>query len=99
MTESEPIATVRNLRKSYDSITAVDGVSFDIMRGEVFGLLGPNGAGKTTTISILSGILQPTGGEVRVAGFDARASVPAMRMALGVVPQELSIYMKLTGRE
>jgi ABC-2 type transport system ATP-binding protein len=69
------------------------------MQGEVFGLLGPNGAGKTTTISILSGILQPTDGEVHVAGFDARKSEPAMRMALGVVPQELSIYMKLTGKE
>ena len=99
MADTEPIATVRSLRKNYDAITAVDGVSFDIMQGEVFGLLGPNGAGKTTTISILSGILQPTDGEVMVAGFNARESVPAMRMALGVVPQELSIYMKLSGRE
>ena len=99
MTETEPIATVRGLRKNYDAITAVDGVSFDIMRGEVFGLLGPNGAGKTTTISILSGSLQPTEGDVHVAGFDALHPVPAMRMAIGVVPQELSIYMKLTGRE
>lgn len=98
-TQMEPIATVRDLRKNYDAITAVDGVSFDILRGEIFGLLGPNGAGKTTTISILSGILQPSAGDVQVAGFDARAAVPAMRMALGVVPQELSIYMKLTGRE
>jgi ABC-2 type transport system ATP-binding protein len=96
---TEAIASVRGLRKNYDAITAVDGVSFDIMRGEVFGLLGPNGAGKTTTISILSGILQPSGGEVQVAGFNARETAPAMRMALGVVPQELSIYMKLTGRE
>src|SRR5579862_7242402 len=99
MAEPEAIATVTNLRKNYDSITAVDGVSFEIMRGEVFGLLGPNGAGKTTTISILSGTLQPTSGEVEVEGFDARVSAPAMRKVIGVVPQELSIYMKLTGRE
>ncbi len=99
MADPEAIATVRGLRKNYDSITAVDGVSFNIMKGEVFGLLGPNGAGKTTTISILSGILQPTSGDVQVAGFNAREAAPAMRMALGVVPQELSIYMKLTGRE
>jgi ABC-2 type transport system ATP-binding protein len=99
MADTEPIATVHGLRKKYDSITAVDGVSFNIIQGEVFGLLGPNGAGKTTTISILSGSLQPTDGEVRVAGFDARKSAPAMRMALGVVPQELAIYLKLTGRE
>jgi len=96
---TEQIATVRNLHKNFDAITAVDGISLDILQGEVFGLLGPNGAGKTTTISILSGSLKPTSGEVHVAGFDACKAPPAMRMALGVVPQELSIYMKLTGRE
>jgi len=97
--ELQAIASVANLRKCYDSLVAVDGVTFEIRQGEVFGLLGPNGAGKTTTISMLSGILAPTSGEVTVAGFDARVPQKAMRMALGVVPQELAIYAKLTGRE
>ncbi len=96
---SQPIATVRDLRKSYGSLIAVDGVSFDIQEGEVFGLLGPNGAGKTTTISILSGILPPTSGDVSVIGLDTKTGGAPLRMAIGVVPQELAIYQKLTGRE
>lgn len=99
MAENGPIAAVRGLRKTYENLTAVDGVSFEIQPGEIFGLLGPNGAGKTTTISILAGILPPTEGEVMVAGYDARrASIP-MKRALGMVPQELAIYLKLSGRE
>src|SRR5579871_3263724 len=97
--ETEPIAQVRNLRKEYGAIVAVDGVSFEIRRGEIFGLLGPNGAGKTTTISMLAGILTATSGEVRVAGHDARHASVAMKRALGMVPQELAIYKKLTGQE
>src|SRR5690348_88791 len=96
---TEPIAQVRDLRKQYDTLTAVDGIQFEIRRGEIFGLLGPNGAGKTTTISMLAGILPPTSGEIRVAGYDARHAGVAMKRALGVVPQELAIYKKLTGKE
>ncbi len=99
MPSDDNIASVRNLRKRYDTLTAVDGVSFDIRRGEIFGLLGPNGAGKTTTISMLAGILPPTEGEIVVAGHDAAHAGMAVKRALGVVPQELAIYPKLTGRE
>jgi ABC-2 type transport system ATP-binding protein len=99
MGDNDCIVQVRDLRKQYDALTAVDGVTFDIVRGEIFGLLGPNGAGKTTTISILAGILAPTAGEVQVAGHDVRRGSVAMKRALGVVPQDLAIYPKLTGRE
>jgi ABC-2 type transport system ATP-binding protein len=98
MGETDFMVRIRGLRKAYDEIIAVDDVSFDIRRGEIFGLLGPNGAGKTTTISILSGILAPTGGEIELSGQPYRPT-PAMRRLLGVVPQELAIYPKLTGAE
>ena len=90
------LITVNGLRKNFDSLTAVDGVSFEIRQGEVFGLLGPNGAGKTTTISMLSGTLQPTAGTVNMAGVPEG---PERRRALGIVPQDLAIYLKLTARE
>ncbi len=99
MNSNDNIATVRNLRKCYDTLTAVDDISFEIKRGEIFGLLGPNGAGKTTTISMLAGILPPTSGEIVVDGHDASQAGAAVKRALGVVPQELAIYPKLTGRE
>ncbi|MCW3095423.1 MAG: ABC-type multidrug transport system, ATPase component [Chthonomonadaceae bacterium] len=99
MISNDNIATVRNLRKVYDTLTAVDGISFEIKRGEIFGLLGPNGAGKTTTISMLAGILPPTGGEIVVDGHDASQAGTAVKRAIGVVPQELAVYPKLTGKE
>jgi len=99
MISNDNIATVQNLRKVYDTLTAVDGISFEIKRGEIFGLLGPNGAGKTTTISMLAGILPPTIGEIIVDGHNAAQAGPAVKRALGVVPQELAVYPKLTGKE
>jgi ABC-2 type transport system ATP-binding protein len=90
--------SVRDLRKSYGATVAVDGVSFDVARGECFGLLGPNGAGKSTTINALVGALAPDAGEVRVDGDGdpARADV---RKKIGVAPQSLAIYDELTGDE
>jgi ABC-2 type transport system ATP-binding protein len=79
--------------KTYDTpkgpLRALDGVSFDIQRGEFFGLLGPNGAGKTTLISILAGLVRATSGSVQVMGHDVVADYAAARRAIGVVPQEL----------
>ncbi len=97
--ETAIIIGVRDLRKRYDALTAVDGVSFEIARGEIFGLLGPNGAGKTTTISMLAGILPPTEGVIALNGRETRGDDPARKRAIGVVPQELAIYPSLTGRE
>src|SRR6478672_7298000 len=71
------------------SLTALDGVSFDIEEGEFFGLLGPNGAGKTTLISILAGLARPTAGRVAVLGHDVQSDYAEARRKLGVVPQEL----------
>ena len=80
--------------------TAVDGVSFQVERGEVFGLLGPNGAGKSTTIRMLCTLVEPTSGTARVAGFDVTRQSNLVRQNLGtVLAGERSVYWKLTGRE
>jgi ABC-2 type transport system ATP-binding protein len=87
---------VRELRKSYDGVEAVRGISFEIRAGEVFGLLGPNGAGKTTTVEILEGYRRPDGGEVSVLGVDPRRAGPDWRERIGVVPQSGDLYPNLT---
>jgi len=85
-----PILSIRDLRKSYASgHIALDGVDLDIREGEIFALLGPNGAGKTTLINIVCGIVQASGGTVRVAGFDHVAQYRQARCEIGLVPQEL----------
>lgn len=89
---------IDHLRKSYGSLVAVDDLSLDIRRGEVFGLLGPNGAGKTTTISMAVGLLPPDRGTVEIdgAGSPSKASV---RSSIGVAPQALALYDELSGQE
>ena len=93
------IVEVRDLVKRFGEHTAVNGVSFDVERGEVFGLLGPNGAGKTTTIKMLITLLPPTGGSARVAGFDIVHQKADVRRSIGYVPQALSADGTLTGYE
>lgn len=88
---------VDSVKKSFGELKAVDGLSFEIGRGEAFGLLGPNGAGKTTTISMLVGLLTPDEGSVRVDGEDP--TQPRCREQIGVAPQALSLYEELSGRE
>ena len=87
---------VHELRKQYGDLVAVDGISFAAEPGRIFGLLGPNGAGKTTTISCISGLLTPTSGRVSVMGHDVVREVKASRQHLGVVPQELALYLDLS---
>ncbi len=89
---------VQDLRKSYGSLVAVDGVSFEVRGGETFGLLGPNGAGKTTTISMMIGVLTPDAGSITVNGT-ARPTQAAARRAIGVAPQSLALYEDLTAVE
>lgn len=89
---------VENLRKSYNSLIAVDGISFEIYKGECFGLLGPNGAGKTTTIHLLTGLIQPDSGMIEIGGT-TDPTRPEVRKQLGVTPQSLAIYDDLTGKE
>ena len=90
---------VHELRKSYDGVEAVRGISFSIGSGEVFGLLGPNGAGKTTTVEILEGYRRPDGGEATVLGVDPRLAGAAWRERIGVVPQSGELFPNLTVKE
>lgn len=87
------------LSKVFGSITAVDSVSLDIARGEVFGILGPNGSGKTTTIRILCGLLEPTSGSATVAGFDVRTEGEKIRRNIGYMSQRFGMYDDLTVAE
>ena len=88
-----------NLVKRYSEVTAVDGVSLEIKKGEVFGLLGPNGAGKTTLINMLSTLVRPTSGTALVAGHDITKEPLEVRRNIGIVFQEPSVDDLLTGRE
>ncbi len=90
---------VRDLRKRYADIQAVDGVTFDVQRGEVFGMLGPNGAGKTTTVEIMEGLRVPDAGEVRVLGLDATRETDALKERIGVQLQTAALFPNLTVAE
>jgi ABC-2 type transport system ATP-binding protein len=94
-----PAISVRELRKSYDGVEAVRGISFEVEAGEVFGLLGPNGAGKTTTVEVLEGYRTRDGGTVEVLGFDPQRAEPAFRERIGVVLQQSELWPNLTVRE
>jgi ABC-2 type transport system ATP-binding protein len=90
---------VLDLYKNYGPTRALDGVSFDVREGEVFGLLGPNGAGKTTLLSIVSCLLGPDAGEARLLGRRLSTGDREVRRLIGIVPQELAVYGELTARE
>ncbi len=99
MPESQSLIEARDLVKRYGTKVAVNSISFDVKAGEIFGFLGPNGAGKTTTIKIIVGLLQPTSGSVRVAGYDVQLQPIPAKAASGYVPDTPNLYAKLTGRE
>jgi ABC-2 type transport system ATP-binding protein len=90
---------VRDLRKSYEDVEAVRGVSFEIQAGEIFGLLGPNGAGKTTTVECIVGLREPDAGVLEVCGLDARRHPRAVKEKVGVALQSTSLQDKITPRE
>jgi ABC-2 type transport system ATP-binding protein len=94
MAENYLIAT--DLHKSFRDLKAVDGVSFSIEKGEIFGLLGPNGAGKTTTIRILSTVAAPDNGDVTIGGFSLKRESEKIRGLIGICPQELALYPDLS---
>jgi ABC-2 type transport system ATP-binding protein len=96
---SEPILIAQDLRKSYGDVEAVKGISLQVARGEVFGLLGPNGAGKTTTISMLTGLLEPSAGQITVDGLDLKKHTNEVKAKMGLVPQELALYPTLSARQ
>ena len=90
---------VRGLRKVFGDVVAVDGVDFSVQKGEIFGLLGPNGAGKSTIISMISGLLRPTGGAIVLKGQDVTRNAAVIKDVLGLVPQDVALYPTLTARE
>jgi ABC-2 type transport system ATP-binding protein len=99
MANGASLIETRNLVKKYGDKLAVNDVSLTVQAGEVFGFLGPNGAGKTTTIKMIVGLLQPTSGMVKVAGFDVQAQPLQAKASSGYVPDTPNLYAKLTGRE
>jgi ABC-2 type transport system ATP-binding protein len=98
-TSYSPLIATEHLVKRFGQKTAVNDVSFEVHAGEIFGFLGPNGAGKTTTIKMIVGLLQPSAGSVRVAGYDVQTQPLQAKAASGYVPDTPNLYPKLTGRE
>jgi ABC-2 type transport system ATP-binding protein len=90
---------VKNLKKSFGELQAVQGVEFAAEQGEILSLLGPNGAGKSTTISMLSGLLAPNEGDAFIMGHSIRTEPQAAKASLGVVPQDIALYPDLSARE
>ena len=99
MDDGEALIRARNLTKSFGSFRAVDGVSFDVRRGEAFGFLGPNGAGKSSTMRMVACVSPRTGGELTILGMDPERQGPRIRGRLGVIPQEDNLDPELTVRE
>ena len=90
---------IEGLVKRFGARAAVAGLDLKVEPGEIFGFLGPNGAGKTTTVKLITGLLKPTAGRIRVAGFDVATETLQAKRAMGLVPDEPFVYPKLTGAE
>lgn len=99
MAEPDILIRARGLTKKFGDFTAVDGIDFELGRGEVFGFLGPNGAGKSSTMRMIGCVSPPSGGELTILGLDPVRDGPAIRARLGVVPQEDTLDLELTVRE
>jgi ABC-2 type transport system ATP-binding protein len=97
--KDRPVLEIRHLTKRYGALTAVHDLSFEVREGEVLGLLGPNGSGKSTTVKILTGLLQPTGGEILLDGSSVFARLASYKSGIGYVPEEPHLYSYLTGPE
>ncbi len=97
MTEASVV--ISGLTRRYGSLTAVDGVDLEVQPGEFFGLLGPNGAGKSTIIKMVTGMLKPTSGTVRVLGYDIEENALEIKARVGLLPEDINLYERLTGEE
>jgi ABC-2 type transport system ATP-binding protein len=93
----EPFIEVKELTKHFESVTAVDHISFAVGQGELFGFLGPNGAGKTTTINLLTGTAKPDSGRIRIGGLECTRHPKMTQHLIGIVPDESNLYPELTG--
>ena len=96
---NESIIEVKNLTKIFNKFTAVDDISFDVKKGEIFGLLGPNGAGKSTTLRMLSTLARPTKGTATIGGFDIVKNDTEVRKLIGIVSEKMIMYNRLTAKE
>ena len=96
MNSSQPAITVTNLTKRFGDFTAVNGINFEVHRGEIFGFLGPNGSGKTTTIRMMLGLMTPTSGSVEVLGMKVDGDTRNIRPRVGYMSQRFSLYNDLT---
>jgi ABC-2 type transport system ATP-binding protein len=96
---TNPVIDARELTRRFGTFVAVDRISFDVAAGEVFGFIGANGAGKTTAIRMLIGLLQPSAGSARVAGFDVATQAEQVKRSIGYMSQRFSLYEDLTPRE
>jgi lipooligosaccharide transport system ATP-binding protein len=97
--QAGPLISARGLTKSFGTFTAVDGIDFDVQRGEAFGFLGPNGAGKSSTMRMIGCVAPVTSGTLRILGRDPAADGPAIRARLGVVPQQDTLDIELSVRQ
>ena len=96
---SEPILVAEGMEKWFGDVHAVKGMSLQVAKGEVFGLLGPNGAGKTTMISMMTALLEPSAGTITVDGLDLAKHTQEVKAKMGLVPQEMALYMTLSARQ
>jgi ABC-2 type transport system ATP-binding protein len=99
VSDGAPAIELRGLTKTFGGKTAVDDLSFQVARGTFFGFLGPNGAGKSTTIKMLTGLLRPTAGDALIEGRSIRRDLLAIKGQIGVLPEELPLYERLSGEE
>jgi len=97
--DNEVVIDVQNLTKSFNDFVAVDSISFDVKKGEIFGLLGPNGAGKSTTLRLLSTLSKPTKGTATIGGYDIVKDDTEVRKLIGIVSEKMIMYDRLTARE
>jgi ABC-2 type transport system ATP-binding protein len=95
----EPALQTRGLRRTFGSLAAVDGIDLFVPAGSFYGFLGPNGAGKSTTIKCITGLLRPTAGEIRILGLDPEAEAVEVKRRIGVMPEDLALFDRLTGAE
>jgi len=91
-----PIVKVKKLSKNFNSLKAVDNISFEVEKGEIFGLLGPNGAGKTTTIRMLTGVLEPTSGSAKIGDYDIEKEPIKAKQIMGIVPEMANAYIDIS---
>jgi len=96
MSDANPLVKARGLTKSFGAFRAVDGIDFEVDRGESFGFLGPNGAGKTSTMRMVSAVSRPDSGDLSIFGLDPRTDGPTIRASIGVVPQEDTLELELS---